>query len=133
MAESASPFARDPQPWVACPQLTNPAGENYVSAAADDSLPVKIVVPGEEITFTQYHPWQTIIQVTLSEGELKPGRSLRVAIGDRAAGGPGMHVQPYDELRYGLKCYADILGNGENICRSKRRRPSRLSPLSRIV
>lgn len=37
---------------------------------------------------------------------------MRVTLGDRSSGGPGIPVQPYDEAHYAWKCYVDCQGNG---------------------
>ena len=98
------------QTSVATPQATNPVNPNYITAEAG-GLPVTI---NTRIgLMNQYFPWQEITQVTLLQQKLEPGKSLRVTIGDRSAGSPGMLVQPYDESHYGLKCYVDVLGKGE--------------------
>lgn len=98
------------QTSVATPQVAEPAKPNYLSAEAG-GLPVTINTRIGLVN--QYFPWQEITQVTLSGQKLEPGQSLRVIIGDRSGGSPGMLVQPYDESHYGLKCYVDALGNGE--------------------
>lgn len=99
---------------VGTAQATSPQAPNYITAAADGDPPVKIHIPnGWKEFMTQYFPWQNIIQVTLPERGLEPGQSLRITIGDRRAGSPGMRVQPYDESHYGLKCYVDPIGDGE--------------------
>ncbi len=101
------------QRQAAVPQATAPAEANYVSAVADGEAAVRVDIPNGWKTFmTQYFPWQNVIQVTLPERGLDAGQRLRIILGDRSGGGPGMRVQPYDESHYGLKCYADVDGKG---------------------
>jgi len=105
---------RHMQRQSAVPQSQAPQKENYITARADDTIPVKVETPhGWKSFLWQYFPWQNIIQVKLTSEGLKPGQKLYVTIGDRSGGSPGMRVQPFDENHYGFKCFVDVLGSGQ--------------------
>ncbi len=97
------------------PQMDRPAEANYLTVATADNQAVEVTVEfgiGPRF-FTQYHPWQNIVEVLLPERGLEAGESLRVTFGDRSQGSPGLRVQPFDEKRFVFKCYADVEGGGE--------------------
>jgi hypothetical protein len=105
---------RHMQRQSAVPQAQAPRQENYITARADDNVPVKVETPnGWKVFMWQYFPWQNIIQVKLPNKGLQPGQKLYVTIGDRSGGSPGMRVQPFDEKHYGFKCFVDVLGDGQ--------------------
>lgn len=97
------------------PQTERPHESNYLTVEAERGQPVEWTIDfgiGNRF-FTQYFPWQNIVQVLLPERGLKAGETLRVTFGDRSGGSPGLAVQPFCERRFVLKCYADIAGGGE--------------------
>ena len=95
------------------PQTREPVRARYLTARADGGAPLDVSVPnGWKVFFTQYFPWQNIVQVTVGDPGLAPGRSIRLTYGDRSGGGPGFPVQSFDEPRWQFKVYADPLGGG---------------------
>ena len=105
---------RHMQHLSAIPQSQNARKENYITARADDNIPVQVETPLSAKAYPgQYFPWQHIFQVKLSSKGLKPGQKLYVTLGDRSGGSPGMRVQPFDENHYGFKCYVVVLGSGQ--------------------
>ncbi len=94
------------------PQKVRPERACYLTARADGGVPLTVSIPnGWKVFFTQYFPWQNIVQVTVGEPGLAPGKTVRVTYGDRRGGGPGFPVQSFDERRWQFKVYADPLGN----------------------
>lgn len=43
------------------------------------------------------HPWDHVMTLTLSDGELLPGERISVTFGDTSAGSPGMRAQTFQE------------------------------------
>ncbi len=104
---------RHMQQLSAVPQILDPKKENYITARADDAVPVRVEIPHNgKALVGPYFPWQHIIQVKVTSKGLQPGQKLYVILGDRSGGSPGMRVQPFDENHYGFKCYVDVLGSG---------------------
>lgn len=98
--------------WVV-PQTRNAQQDNYITARADDAIPVKVEIPARQKVSGKYFPWYNIIQVKLTSQGLNPGQKLCVTLGDRSGGSAGMRVQPFDEKHFGFKCYVDVRGIGQ--------------------
>lgn len=94
------------------PQTKNPVGAGYLTAGTSTGAEVKVTPDRARALFSQYHPWQNIVEVAFPEGGLAAGDTLRVTYGDRGKGSPGIRVQPFDESRFVFKVYVDALGNG---------------------
>lgn len=96
------------------PQVNHPRERNYLTGEAERGQPVELTIDfgiGGRF-FTQYFPWQNLVEVLLPERGLEAGETLWVTFGDRAGGSPGLAVQPFRERRFALKCYADVEGRG---------------------
>ena len=82
--------------------VTAPAGQ-----------PMQTTVDFHNKYFAEYFAWHNMIEVVLPERGLKPGEILRITLGDRSGGSPGIRVQPFDESCFVFKTYADALGQGK--------------------
>ncbi len=96
------------------PQTGNPTAPAYLTAKTSNGAAVEIFIDyrGKRF-FEQYHPWQNIVEVKVSEPGLQPNDTIRVTYGDRSGGSPGIRVQPFDESPFVFKTYVDALGEGQ--------------------
>ncbi|NOX54262.1 MAG: DUF3604 domain-containing protein [Planctomycetes bacterium] len=96
------------------PQTNAPKQAGYVTLAAPEGCKAKLTVSARHNRlWRQYFPWQHLIEVTIGGRALKAGEELRIVLGDRSGGGPGMRVQPFDESPFVFKCFVDATGDGE--------------------
>lgn len=96
------------------PQIEDASAPGYLTAQASNGASLDVSVEYDRSRFfEQYHPWQNIVAITLPEGELERGESLRLVYGDRRGGSPGIRVQPFDESPFVFKMYVDPLGNDD--------------------
>jgi len=101
--------------WSA-PQTKNPKGDGYLTVKTTGEVPARTYIEYNTFKgrfFHQYHPWQNIVEVTLPEGLLAAGETIRVTYGDRSGGSRGIRIQPFDESPFMFKVYVDPLGNDD--------------------
>ena len=99
--------------WTA-PQNDDPKADGYLTVSAAGDRPVQTVLGHDSKQFfSQYFPWQNIVEVTLPENGLGTGETIRITYGDRSGGSPGIRIQPFDESSFVFKVYVDALGNGD--------------------
>lgn len=95
------------------PQTEDPKAVGYMTVTTSTGAPVKTYIEYNRYNkrfFSRYHPWQNIVEVTLPEGGLAEGDTIRITYGDRSGGSPGIRIQPFDERPFVFKVYADPLG-----------------------
>ena len=96
------------------PQTKEPKEEGYLTVATPRHIPVRVTTDVKKgPPFTEYFPWQNIVQVQFPETGLRANETIQITYGDRSGGGPGMRVQPFDESSFVFKCYVDALGEGD--------------------
>jgi len=95
------------------PQTTDPGAEGFTVVKASAEQRVQITVDFRSKYFAEYFAWHNMIEVLLPERGLQPGETIRITLGDRSGGAPGMRVQPFDEARFVFKTYVDALGEGK--------------------
>jgi hypothetical protein len=92
--------------WAA-PQFGNPSGPNYVSVHA--STPVQLTPSWGT---HGVRPWTKTLTVQVGNGALGHGDRLRIVLGDRSFGSPGMRSQTYPERGFHIKFQAEPFGTG---------------------
>lgn len=96
------------------PQTKDPTAEGYLTVKTPDGVAAQVAAqPKPDPPFTQYFPWQNMVQVKIPEKELAPGETIQITYGDHSGGSPGMRVQPFDESRFVFKCFVDARGDGD--------------------
>jgi len=96
------------------PQTKKPKEAGYLTVKTPAGVPANVTAGRHSgPPFSQYFPWQNIVEVTIPEQGLTAGQTIQVTYGDRSGGGPGMRIQPIDETRFVFKSYVDVLGNGD--------------------
>lgn len=117
-------------------QVENPAGQGYVSVRAPAGVRTSLGKPdapntrdfllnafvtacgpyrgdpGSPIYYQLNAARRHEVHLKLSEGNLRPGESLELILGDRSGGGPGW-MMPAGEADADLVVYADESGSGE--------------------
>lgn len=111
---------RFPTDW-GCLQTSDPAGENYVSAAAGNGVALGIAYAEDALPRPRYHG----LTVTLLNGYLREGDTLTITLGDRSGGSPGLRLQSFCESHFEFKVAVDIYATGHFT-------PVRNSPVIRI-
>jgi hypothetical protein len=95
------------------PQTTDPEAEGFTVVKAPVEQRVQITVDFRGKYFAEYFAWHNMIEVLLPERGLQPGETMRIILGDRSGGAPGIRVQPFDEACFVFKTYVDALGEGK--------------------
>lgn len=93
--------------WAA-PQFNNPAGPNYVSMQATRAVRLT-----PEYGTHGVRPWTRTLTIRVDEDALAQGDRVRIVLGERGFGGPGMRAQTYPELEFSMKLQADPFGTGQ--------------------
>jgi hypothetical protein len=90
-------------------QTADPNAENYLSYSASSGAEIAWTnynaVRGNKL-FSRYHPWQNINEFLLTKGELKPGDSINLTLGN-------VRMQQWDETAFTLRFYIDAEGNDD--------------------
>lgn len=91
------------------PQTDDPRAENYVS----------IIGPRDDITWKlgplndwPRIPWNRGIDLHLVSGEILPGETLIITVGDTSQGSPGYRAQSFVESQFRFRLGIDALGDG---------------------
>jgi len=95
------------------PQTADPESEGFTVIEAPAEQPVRTTIDFRSKYFAEYFAWHNMIEVLLPERGLKPDETLRITLGDRSGGSPGMRVQPFDESCFVFKTYVDAVGEGK--------------------
>jgi hypothetical protein len=97
------------------PQTKDLRAPGYLTVKTTGDVPVNIVADFGRRFFLEHFAWHTWVEVTPPERGLAAGETVRVTLGDRRGGSPGIRVQPFDERRFVFKVYVDALGGGEHL------------------
>jgi hypothetical protein len=89
------------------PQITDPAGPDYVSVRATRPVALSLAFGPDGV-----RPWSRTLTVRVADGALAPGDRLTITLGDTAGGGPGLRAQTYPERRFRIKLQVDPFGTG---------------------
>jgi len=89
--------------WAA-PQLARPEALNYVSAEADDDVPLRV----------SFDPWRSHheLAVQVLDRALPAGGCIRIIYGDRRGGSPGFQSQTWDQRGFTFHVAVDTRGDG---------------------
>lgn len=90
-------------------QTEDPAGENYVTAAASNGVVLEVVYAEDALHRPRYHG----LTVTLRSGYLSKGDTLTITLGDRKGGSPGLRLQSFCESHFEFKVAVDIYATGQ--------------------
>ena len=94
------------------PQWTEPAGENFATFTASGDCRL---VPRYELKLRTpiWNPQGThALCLTVADGELRPGDTVRLTLGDRRAGSPGQRAPTFRETECTLFVAVDVQGDG---------------------
>lgn len=97
-------------------QNEDPAAPNYLLIRTSNNARVSwkgYPQGGRGSLFREYHPWQTINELTLEDKRLYPGDWIELVYGARTGGSPGVEIQPMDETSFEQRVYVDAFGEGE--------------------
>ena len=84
-------------------QFTDPKGWNYVTAEASNGAVL-------ELRFDQkgnIRPWDKTLLIRVQRGFLREGDTIRIRIGDRRQGSPGIRVQTFSEPSFEFRILVD--------------------------
>ena len=95
------------------PQTSDAKAEGFMTLEIAGHQESRTTVDFRSKFFAEYFAWHNMIEVVLPDRGLKPGETVRITLGDRSGGSPGMRVQPFDEARFVFKTYVDALGQGK--------------------
>ena len=85
-------------------QVGDPAGENYVSAAASNGVALDLTYDYDALPRPRYHG----LTVTLTNGYLCQGDTITITFGDTSGGSPGLRLQSFCESHFEFKVAVDI-------------------------
>jgi hypothetical protein len=85
-------------------QVGDPAGENYVSAAASNGVALDLTYDYDALPRPRYHG----LTVTLTNGYLCQGDTITIIFGDTSGGSPGLRLQSFCESHFEFKVAVDI-------------------------
>lgn len=97
-------------------QTDDPAAPNYLVIRTSNGARVSwkpYPQGGGESLFREYHPWQTINELTIEDKRFHPGDWLEIVYGARTGGSPGVEIQPMDEAAFEQRVYVDAFASGE--------------------
>ena len=89
-------------------QTSDPAGENYVSAAAGNGVALGVAYAEDALPRPRYHG----LTVTLLNGYLREGDTLTITFGDPAGGSPGLRLPSFCESHFEFKVAVDVYATG---------------------
>ena len=81
------------------PQSKIPEKDNFISAVTTTGALINVSCPSTRIFneyFSDYHPWQEIIDCKICEGHVPAGGRIMVFLGDQAFGGAGLQAPTFD-------------------------------------
>jgi hypothetical protein len=108
------------------PQTRDPAKAGFMRVIPDPSQPTAVAVDFGAKFMLEHFAWQNMTEIRLPQRGLAPGETIKIVLGDRSGGSPGMRVQPFDESCFIFKTFVDVLGNDEYL-------PLAESPSIRVV
>lgn len=88
-------------------QLDDPQGPGYTT----------VEIPGHaeaEVTYDNRghkRPWYKMLQVKLVKGNLKKNDVIRIRIGDRRFGSPGLRMQTFCQSEFEFRTFVDVFSN----------------------
>lgn len=88
-------------------QVTDPKGENYISASCSGSgkISLRVAPDGQR-------PWNVAITAQLNGGYLSEGEEIILTFGDTAQGSPGMQMQTFAEGGFEFRVMTDVQATG---------------------
>ncbi len=87
------------------PQVTDPAAANYVSAEASNGAILHIEFDGKR----NIRPWDKTIYIKVVRGFLRKGDQIKIRLGDRRGGGPGIRMQTFCEDTFEFRLLIDAI------------------------
>lgn len=97
-------------------QTTNPNAPGYVTVSAPDGVSIAAKTWPEfkaaQDLFLVMFPWQQVIQISVTQGQLSSGQSIVIRYGDREAGSTGTQVQATQEKNFAFRTFVDPKGTG---------------------
>ncbi len=87
------------------PQLTDPAGANYVSAEASNGAILHMEFDGKR----NIRPWDKTIYIKVVRGFLREGDQISIRLGDRRGGSPGIRMQTFCEDSFEFRLLIDAI------------------------
>jgi hypothetical protein len=101
---------RYPNDWGRL-QTDDPAGVNYVTAAASNGSRLQLIYEngGEQ------RPWYRSLTIYVKGDGLYEGDQINIVFGDRSVGSPGLRLQTFCESEFEFKVLADVCATGHYI------------------
>ncbi len=90
------------------PQFDDPRAPNYVSVEASNGAQLELRFDSKG----HVRPWDRTISIRVLQGFLREGDTLRIRLGDRRQGSPGIRMQTFVEKDFLLKLFVDPIATG---------------------
>lgn len=87
------------------PQVTDPTAANYVSAEASNGAILHMEFDGKR----NIRPWDKTIYIKVVRGFLRKGDQIKIRLGDRRGGGPGIRMQTFCEDTFEFRLLIDAI------------------------
>lgn len=98
---------RDVSDWE-IPQFDRPRETGYVTAETTGGAKLRLRYDPR----CYVRPWRAALVVEVYDGSLAPADEVRINLGDKRQGGPGMRAQTFPESSYTFKVLVDAFGTG---------------------
>ena len=89
-------------------QFDDPAGANYVTATASNGVTLELW----QEPHPHQRPWYNGLRITVTRGNMAPGDTITIVLGDRSGGAPGLRLQTFCEEHFELLVLADPCATG---------------------
>jgi len=88
-------------------QFDDPQGPGYTTVELPEHVEgvISYDVKGHK------RPWYKVLQVKLVKGNLQEGDTIRIEIGDRRFGGPGIRMQTFCQNDFEFRTFVDLFSN----------------------
>ena len=103
-------------------QLDDPQGPGYTTVELPDHTEAEVIYDKRG----HKRPWYKMLQVKLVKGNLKKGDIIKIRIGDRRFGSPGLRMQTFCQNEFEFRTFVDVFSNQNYL-------PLSISPRIRIV
>ncbi|MEM0945931.1 MAG: DUF3604 domain-containing protein [Pseudomonadota bacterium] len=89
-------------------QFDDPTAANYVTARASNGVALDL----HQEPYPHQRPWYAGFRVTVTRGNMAPGDTITMTLGDVDGGGPGLRLQTFCEKRFEFVVLADPCATG---------------------
>jgi len=94
------------------PQFGDPKASGYVTATTTGDAELELGYSRNSFS----RPWTHALRVDVRDGSLKKGDKIKLVLGDKSEGGPGIRAQTFQESEFLFKVLRRISRHSANPC-----------------